>query len=539
MINPGDGPNLTESEDTLKRVVDRIAKFIQADKCVFLLYDAERSELRAVTPALGLTNDQIAEFRSDLQGDTLSAFVFRTNTPVIVTDATADPRASAERLCERLGAHSAICVPLIIEKRDDENNIVERNTIGVLYAINKSVGGTFVDEDRRLLERMSLNVASIISSVQVFREAVQEKQELIHTIESLYIGLLVVGTNRKILQINPPARRILHIPESLPVLNMRFDEVIADEKLRTLLANALETPQVVGEVAGEITIPLEDSAIVDGEPRERIYQVQCAPVRAEKNDKVVGITAIFTDITEIRSIERMKTAFISTVSHELRTPLTSIKGFISTLLADKEGFYDHATQLEFFRIIDTECDRLTRLIEDLLNVSRIEQGKAMQLNLEDVDIPALSEKVIAAQRAYTSPERHQLATDFPADFPLVEADSDKIDQILTNLVNNAIKYSPQGGKVTVAGKVCEADQTVVLRVSDQGMGIPRDHIKKVFERFHRVDNRDNREIGGTGIGLFLVKSLSEAHHGVASIESELGKGSTFIVTLPIRQPKSA
>jgi signal transduction histidine kinase len=537
MINPGDGPNLSESEDTLKRVVDRIAKFIQADKCVFLLHDAERNELRAVSPALGLTKEQIAEFRTDAAGDTLSAFVYRTNTPVIVPDAASDPRAVAERLAERLGMRSAVCVPLIIERRDDENNIVERNTIGVLYAINKSIGGgTFADEDRRLLERMSLNVASIISSVQVFREAVQEKQELIHTIESLYIGLLVVGTNGKILQINPPARRILHIPEGLAVLNMRYEEAIGDEHLRALLARALDSPQT-GEVAGEITIPIEPSAQVDGEPKERIYQVQCAPVRAEKNDKVVGITAIFTDITEIRGIERMKTAFISTVSHELRTPLTSIKGFISTLLADKEGFYDRTTQVEFYRIIDTECDRLTRLIEDLLNVSRIEQGKAMQLNLEDVDIVVLSEKVVAAQRAYTAPERHQLMVDFPAGFPLVEADPDKIDQILTNLVNNAIKYSPQGGQVTVSGRVSEHDQIVTLRVSDQGMGIPRDHIKKIFERFHRVDNRDNREIGGTGIGLFLVKSLSEAHHGVASVESELGKGSSFIVAIPVRQPK--
>src|SRR5579884_2565536 len=279
MINPGEGPNLSESEDTLKRVVDRIAKFIQADKCVFLLHDADRNELRAVSPALGLSNEQIAEFRSDAAGDTLSAFVFRTNTPVIVPDAANDPRAAAERLASRLGVASAICVPLIIEKRDDENNIVERNTIGVLYAINKSEETAFEDEDRRLLERMSLNVASIISSVQVFREAVQEKQELIHTIESLYIGLLVVGMNRKVLQINPPARRILHIPDSQAVVNVRYDSVIADEKLCTLLARALESPQS-GEIAGEITIPVEAAAIVDGEPRERIYQVQCAPVRA-------------------------------------------------------------------------------------------------------------------------------------------------------------------------------------------------------------------------------------------------------------------
>jgi two-component system phosphate regulon sensor histidine kinase PhoR len=138
---------------------------------------------------------------------------------------------------------------------------------------------------------------------------------------------------------------------------------------------------------------------------------------------------------------------------------------------------------------------------------------------------------------HTKPERHQLQAKFPYDFPAIEADQDKIDQILSNLVSNAIKYSPQGGVVRIIGRYQLVDRTIEVRVVDEGIGIPKDHVPKVWERFHRVDNRDNREIGGAGIGLFLVKAFVEAHHGQAGFESTFGKGSTFWFTLPVQQPK--
>ena len=269
--------------------------------------------------------------------------------------------------------------------------------------------------------------------------------------------------------------------------------------------------------------------------------MQCAPVK-DDDGAPAGIVTVFNDITEIRGVERMKTAFISTVSHELRTPLTGIKGFISTLLADTDNYYDETTRREFYTIIDTECDRLTRLIQDLLDISRIEQGKAMQLNWEDVDVVALSEKVVSVQRAFV--KNHALTLDFPPAFPHIEADPDKLEQILTNLVNNAIKYSPRGGEVCVIGRVIAEPsggdahpRSISLRVTDEGMGISQEHLPKLFDRFYRVDNRDNREIGGTGIGLALVKSLTEGHHGTVTVESEPGRGSVFTLILPVRQDR--
>ena len=249
---------------------------------------------------------------------------------------------------------------------------------------------------------------------------------------------------------------------------------------------------------------------------------------------MLGVATIFTDITAIRNVERMKTAFVSTVSHELRTPLTSIKGFIATLLQDTDGYFDQETRQEFYGIIDAECDRLRRLIDDLLNVSRIESGRALQMHWAEFEPLAIIEKVIQAQRSYT--DKHRINLDFHGEVPKLLGDADKFDQILTNLLSNAIKYSPAGGDVQI--DVDASDHDMTLSVSDQGIGVPRDKLPRIFEKFERVDNRDTRQTGGTGIGLFLVKHLVERHEGTIAVDSVVGKGTTFTIHLPLR-PKEA
>ena len=530
-------PSLSEFEETLKRLVDRIARILQAEKCVFLLHDPTSGTLYATPPALGFSRDDLKGLERRVSEDGFSSEVFRTNTPVILYDAAYDPRAAADRLAQ-YGIRNAVSVPLIVEKRDDDNRVLDRTTVGVLHVFNKRYGQRFDEEDVVLLQQMARQGAAVIAQAQLYREVVQEKQELIHTIDSLYAGLLMVGTNGRVVQINPSARAILGIAPSAALIGQAYADAVPDPRVTSLLQRALDGNTT--EVADEITVPVRDVAPED-ELQERIYQIQCAPVRDDDNAPA-GVVAIFNDITEIRGVERLKTAFISTVSHELRTPLTSIKGFISTLLADSDGFYDEGTRREFYTIIDTECDRLTRLIKDLLDISRIEQGRAMQMHWEDVDLVALTDKTLTAQRAYA--KDHVLSRDFPDGFPSIEADPDKMDQILTNLVNNAIKYSPRGGRVRVIGRVIGdthlphgRQAAVALRVIDEGMGISREHLPKLFERFYRVDNRDSREIGGTGIGLALVEALVEGHHGTVTVESELGKGTTFTVILPIRRPE--
>jgi two-component system phosphate regulon sensor histidine kinase PhoR len=264
-----------------------------------------------------------------------------------------------------------------------------------------------------------------------------------------------------------------------------------------------------------------------------IYQAETSMMGDESGD-THSVVAIFNDITEIRQVERMKTAFVSTVSHELRTPLTSIKGFTATLIDDTDGIYDDETRMEFYNIINTECDRLTRLITDLLNISRIESGRGIDIILSDVNLHEIATQVTKSQQTYT--DRHKVFTTIPADFTTIVGDADKVTQIMDNLIGNAVKYSPNGGNVIVAAE--DEGSTVRIDISDEGLGIPTHHHDKIFQRFHMVDDDvDHKAVKGTGIGLYLVKHLAQAHGGdVFLARSEVGEGSTFSVRLP-KQPK--
>lgn len=507
---------INEADVTLRRLVQRIAMILQSEKIVIMFHDRERGELIGIPPSYGVDEEHLAHFRVRAsQG--ISGEVFRTGEAVIFHDAIADPRAQRDPF-SLVHAQNGITVPLVIEKRDDENRVVERNTIGVLHAFNKRHGEDFNDEDVRLLERMARNVGSIIANLQLYREVVQEREELLQTFESLTAGLLLVSPEGRLSQMNATARAIFGVNNE--AVGKNFEEVIKNEDFKGLVTDA----RVGAEGSKrELHVTLPGSS-------DRIYEAQAANVRSE-DGKDVGVVCILTDITEMRNIDKMKSSFVAMASHELRTPLTAIKGFSSTLLEGVDyDMYAKEEQKEFLGIVVNECDRLRRLIDDLLNTSRIESGESLKPNYSRFELKPLLDKVVAVQQQASS--RHHVSLQVHNPLPeTVIGDSDKFDQILTNLLNNAIKYSPNGGEVIVHAK--NEGETILIGVQDQGMGIPKDHLAKVFERFHRVDNEDNRKIYGTGLGLFLVKHLVEhVHMGEIWAESEVGVGSTFWFRMP-------
>ena len=510
-------------EATLKVFLRQAAMMMWAEKCVIMLYDPDGGQLLAQKPAFGLTDEQVRTFQVPVS-EGISGQVFREETPIVVADALGDGRTLKDQVAH-LGIRNLLCVPLVIERRDEEQRVVERDVIGVMHAFNKRRGEPFGDEDVRIGQVMARNAAQIISSANLYIRVSAEKQQLEMTLQSLLAGVLVVGQNGRVLLMNQAARAIFSLP-SEDGIGKPLQDVVRHDQVLHLLAGSLSDRE---ERSEELAVGVDGS--------ERIFQVQTAMVRDE-DMQIMGVVAIFNDITELRNIERMKTEFVSTVAHELRTPLTSIKGFIRTLLDDTEGFYDRDTQQEFYNIIDQECDRLVRLISDMLNVSRIEAGRPLQLNWQPVDLPTLIEKVLAAQRATTIfTERHGLEAEIVGELPTVTADPDKVDQILTNLVSNAIKYSPEGGTIKLRAWL-DGDH-VSVSITDCGIGIPKEHLGKLFTRFHRVDTGDTRKAGGTGIGLYLVKHLVETHGGKITVDSEVGQGSTFTFTLPLNPPVDA
>ena len=517
-------PSAAELEQTLQRLMRRVSMLVQAEKCVFLLHDRDSHELVARPPALGFSREQLRALRLPLD-EGVAAQAFRGGKAVIVAD-EAGFGASDAAWAKALEARNLIAYPLVLEPRHEEERVVDNVTVGVFLVLNKRGKSGFTPEDLHLLSVMARQVTAVIADAQIYLQLTEEKEQLAATLQSLGSGVLMIEPTGHISQFNAAARALFGVPEGVGV-GRPFDEVIHEPQIVQLLKTTLEDGKE-GRAELEIEWP--------GNHDPRIYQAQTTLVRGEKGGfpAVLGLATIFTDITEIRNVERMKTAFVSTVSHELRTPLTSIKGFVSTLLQDTEGYFDTETRQEFYGIIDSECDRLKRLIDDLLNVSRIESGRALQMNWGTFEPLAIIEKVMQAQRSYT--DKHRLILDFNGEVPQIVGDADKFDQILTNLISNAIKYSPLGGEVRV--EVDASDHDLTLSVTDHGIGVPADKLSRIFEKFERVDNRDTRQAGGTGIGLFLVKHLVERHEGTISVTSTVGKGTTFTVHLPLN-PREA
>ncbi|MCE5241276.1 GAF domain-containing protein [bacterium] len=506
-----------ELRQTLSRLIKKVAMIVQAEKVVLMLYNAEIGELGVLQPALGITEDQAT--RLSLRPDQgVTGIVFGSNKPLVYNDALSDPRTDKDGV-SLLRVRNGIAVPLAIQQRDEEERVIDERVIGVMHVFNKRYEQDFNDDDVRLLEMLADQAAAVISNAQLYIELTEKKQELEDTFESIHSGVIVVSPRGVVRLINPAACSMLSLHNGT-YAGQNIKDVVTEKAVLELFQ---ETFRGNKELTREIGL--------DG--GRHIYQAETS-MMGDENGDTHSVVAIFNDITEIRQVERMKTAFVSTVSHELRTPLTSIKGFIATLIDDTDGIYDDETRMEFYNIIDTECDRLTRLITDLLNISRIESGRGIDIILSEVSLNELATQVTRSQQTYT--DRHKVFTTIPEDFPHITADSDKVTQILDNLVGNAVKYSPDGGNVVVAAE--DEGTTVRIDISDEGLGVPEHHRDKIFQRFHMVDDDvDHKAVKGTGIGLYLVKHLAQAHGGdVWLARSDVGKGSTFSVRLP-KQPK--
>ncbi|PKM45004.1 MAG: phosphate regulon sensor histidine kinase PhoR [Firmicutes bacterium HGW-Firmicutes-8] len=344
------------------------------------------------------------------------------------------------------------------------------------------------------------------------RQITEERNKVEAILASMNDGVIAVDCNGNILLINPAAERMFNIKYENS-MGKGVIEVIRNYDLEKLLQTALMSEE---SITREVQIFIPDP---------KSFRISTAPLMSETG--VVGVVAVLRDITAFREVERMKTDFVANVSHELRTPLTSIKGFVETLMDG--AMEDPKTAAYFLEIINDETDRLNRLISDLLSLSKVEakQGKIRKaaLNLDKLIINTVS--ILSPQAS----EKNQiLNVDIKIPLPVINADEDMIGQLLINLVDNAIKYTANGGRVDIRAE--RWNDSVKIAVSDTGIGIPRDSIPRLFERFYRVDKARSREMGGTGLGLAIVKHILEVHSGRIEVDSIVGQGSTFTVYLP-------
>ena len=342
-----------------------------------------------------------------------------------------------------------------------------------------------------------------------------EQAKISAVLDGMVEGVVALDTSDHIVTMNEPARVLFEVGpgrgEGKPLL-----EVVRNADLHAL----------AGEARRADGRTLARREVILPGPPPRTLQANAVPLDLGAGD--VSVVMVFHDVTELRRLETVRTEFVANVSHELRTPLTAIHGYLETLLGG--GLDEPADARRFLEIVFRHTDRLGRLLDDLADLSNIELGR-VRLRLGPVAVADVVGSVLAIMGGRAETRGVALSATLPADLPPANADHDRLEQILVNLVDNAIKYTDAGGLVTVSARPLDGG-LVEIAVADTGVGIPAADLPRITERFYRVDKARSRELGGTGLGLAIVKHLVIAHGGELAIESQPGRGTTVRVTLP-------
>jgi two-component system phosphate regulon sensor histidine kinase PhoR len=380
--------------------------------------------------------------------------------------------------------------------------IARRMASGELEARSRLESADEIGELGRTLDHLAANLTRSV------RELRDDRDLLGRILESMREGVLVMDVEHRILLANPSLREMLLLDSD--VTGRSTIEVIRNAELQSIVERAIAaTDPMVGEIEVGGIKPrrlLVHASRLSGEPR--------------------ALVLVLFDVTEMRRLETVRRDFVANVSHELRTPVASVRSAAETLRMAIE--HDPKAATQFIDIIERNGRRLGELINDLLDLSRIE-AKEYRLKVETSDLRPLCEKTVSAFAERASSRNMRLAVEIPDGFPAAAVDVSAFDRILTNLVDNALKYCPDGASVSVGAR--ESGAKLQVMVSDSGPGIDAKHLPRLFERFYRVDNGRSRDMGGTGLGLSIVKHLVEAMGGEVSVESLPGKGATFAFTL--------
>lgn len=353
-----------------------------------------------------------------------------------------------------------------------------------------------------------------------------DKNKLDAIMDNMNDAIITTDLLERIILINNAAKTMFGI--SKVTLNKDYLwEKIRNERLCNLVREAIKTQ----------TTKICEIEILSFE--KRLLQIHLSPIQIDKNTH--GILIVFHDITELRKLENTRKEFVTNVSHELRTPLASIKGYVETLLensisvrSEQGNTANNGQTQEFLNIIMKHTQRLDNLIKDILELSRLDSDD-LKIEFNNLDIQPCIENIFSVYKEHCAGKSQTFEFDISRCLPKIETNEYLLRQLLTNLLDNAVKYTPKGGRIGL--KVEPVNESIRFEISDTGMGIPQECIPRIFERFYRVDPARSREMGGTGLGLSIVKHIVNIHHGLVKVESAVGVGSRFIITMPQQQPK--
>jgi two-component system phosphate regulon sensor histidine kinase PhoR len=364
------------------------------------------------------------------------------------------------------------------------------------------------DELADLAGALSRTVAGLGNTIHTLTD---ERNRSSAILGSMVEGVAVVTGDERILFCNWAFEQILELPEGSSQ-GRTLVEALRQANLVALVRQALSG---VEELTGEVEV---------GTVRRRNFSVTVAPVRAAGAN---GAVLVLHDITELRRLERVRRDFVANVSHEFKTPLTAIQGFAETLMSG--ALDDRVNRSRFVEIIRDHARRLARLTDDLLKLSRIEAGR-LELEIRAIRVEALVNGCVETSRFNANARGLEIRVDLQENAPAIRGDGAQLGEVLQNLLDNALQYTPSGGKIEIKARANE--HNVIFTVSDTGIGIPESDLERIFERFYRVDAARSREAGGTGLGLAIARHIVEAHGGRIWVESAIGQGSRFHFSIP-------
>ncbi|MGB9300485.1 MAG: ATP-binding protein, partial [Anaerolineae bacterium] len=477
-------------------------------------------ESRALRAAEKLTGLSAADFRFDVVPGTVYYQVVKQGRATFVerpAELVGDTlprfgRRLAGRIADLLGLTESISAPLT----------VGGETVGVFYIM----GDGLTEGDIPAVTAFANQTAIALQNARLYQALTEQGLQLRHQIEDAPDAILILNLEGHITLFNREAERLSGHQQS-DVLGRPFTQLVCPEYLE-------QVDQLLSsEPSSGMLQQAHELQIFDRWGDQVPLEIRVSPM--EKGGRLMGWQIIGRDISERKNLEEMKSQFIATVSHDLRTPLASIMGFSEMLMEGSPGPLTE-TQEEFLGIIFESSQRQLALVNDLLDISKLEAGR-LQLEMETVHLPELIWGVMEGIRPLAEKKGVTLKMDVNDGLPRTEGDPRRLERILSNLLSNAVKFTPEGGSVEVAA--WQDDGHLKIRVSDTGLGIPPEDLPNLFQPFHRGRNVTKKAIEGTGLGLTIVKALVEAHKGTIEVQSELDKGTTLQFTLPLSRPSLA
>lgn len=491
---------LKDAVEALSGSAGVVASWIEAEHH-FIVTDSYGLDARALDRLRPLLDEALPDLAGSKQSFNLLSEL-RPHPPLLSSD-------------RGVALNPVIALPLQIGK----------TSVGLICVLRESKAGPFTGLDQPILAAFARQAALAVHNARLAHLLWEENRRMESMLEGSGEGIMSVDAQRRIVGFNAAMERLTGYSRDAALGQLCSRVLNLHEWDGNSFCNR-KCPMLVPSEGRLSTLEAQGTIrTADGQDIDvaMLHSIVCSPENRQPAYAVINVR----DISQLREIENLRSTFLAMLGHELQTPLSIIKGYTSTL-ARSDGQWSNETLQEGFRVIEEECDRLSKLVNRLVLASRIETG-TLTLRKEAVQLPALANKVVRRFQLLTS--IHTLELDFEQELPAPYADPQLIDEVLTNLVDNAIKYSPKGGKIVIAGRV--SNENVEVTVADEGIGIPLREIGHIFERFHRVNDSFVQKTRGMGLGLSICKYIVEAHGGKIDVISKLGQGSRFTFVLPL------